>query len=315
LSLPEIRRQVPEELGQSPLDRILRAWLPDASWSRLRTAVQTGKVRVDGVVCQLPSTRLEPGAWVELHPNAPRPSSLERLNTDQLVHWDRDLVVVRKPAGVSTVPFEPGERGSLAELTRALLSRLGPAGRAESTLGVVQRLDRETSGLVVFARNLAAKRHLSQQFRQHSIERRYLALAWGKVQAVTLRSRLVQDRGDGRRGSTSHPKLGRLAVTHVRPLEQLGQATLVECRLETGRTHQIRIQLAEVGHPLYGERVYARARQLEALQATRLMLHAAVLGFVHPRTGERLRFEEPLPPDMLAELSRQRSRPSSQPGA
>lgn len=310
LTLPEIRRKVPEALDQCPLDRVLRAWVPGASWSHLRTAIRTGKVQVNGTICRVASQRLELGAWVELRPNAPRPSRTGRLTPDQLVHWDRDVVVVRKPAGVSTVPFEAGERGSLAELARALLTHLGPAGRAESTLGIVQRLDRETTGLVVFTRNLAARRSLAQQFRQHTIERRYLALVWGVLGAVTLRSRLVQDRGDGRRGSTSNPRLGRLAVTHVRPVEHLVQATLVECRLETGRTHQIRIQLAELGHPLYGERVYGHAHDLGTLQAPRLMLHAAVLGFVHPRTGERLRFEEPLPLDMLHELQRHRARTS-----
>jgi 23S rRNA pseudouridine1911/1915/1917 synthase len=160
---------------------------------------------------------------------------------------------------------------------------------------------------LVFARNLSAKRHLAQQFRCHSVERRYLALAKGMVSGQTLRSRLVKDRGDGRRGSTRHPELGREAITHLRPLEQLPGATLVECRLETGRTHQIRIQLAEAGHPLCGERVYARPRDRAGLAAPRLMLHAAVLGLVHPATAERLRFAEPLPPDMQAELDRLRS--------
>jgi 23S rRNA pseudouridine1911/1915/1917 synthase len=303
--LPELGQVASPELDGQPLDRVLRALVPGSTWSRVRTAVARGKVRVDGIVCTEPAAPIASGALIELVPSAPRPSCSERLSADHLVHVDRDLVVVRKPAGISTVPFDVGERGSLVELVRALLTRL--RGRAESTLGVVQRLDKETSGLLVFARNLAAKRHLAQQFRRHSIERRYLALVKGTVSEQTLRSRLVKDRGDGRRGSTRHSQLGREAVTHVRPLELLPAATLVECRLETGRTHQIRIQLAEAGHPLYGERVYAHPRDLSRLGAPRLMLHAAVLGLLHPGTGQRLRFVEPLPQDMLGELARLRS--------
>jgi 23S rRNA pseudouridine1911/1915/1917 synthase len=307
MRFPELEQVASPDLDGQPLDRVLRALVPGSSWSRVRTAVARGKVRVDGIVCTEPASPVAGGALIELLPSAPRPSSSERLSADHLKHVDRDLVVVRKPAGISTVPFQVGERGSLVELVRALLTRLNPRGRAESTLGVVQRLDKETSGLLVFARNLAAKRHLAQQLRRHSIERRYLALVMGRVSEQTLRSRLVKDRGDGRRGSTKHPQLGQEAVTHVRSVELLPRATLVECRLETGRTHQIRIQLAEAGHPLYGERVYAHPRDRSRLAAPRLMLHAAVLGFLHPATGQRLRFTEPLPPDMLAELARLRS--------
>jgi 23S rRNA pseudouridine1911/1915/1917 synthase len=130
------------------------------------------------------------------------------------------------------------------------------------------------------------------------VERRYVALAHGSVRAATHHSRLVKDRGDGRRGSTEHPELGRDSVTHVKPLEALAGATLVECRLETGRTHQIRIHLAESGHPLVGERVYGRSYRGERIEAPRLMLHAFELGFEHPTTGKPLHFEQPMPEDM-----------------
>jgi 23S rRNA pseudouridine1911/1915/1917 synthase len=303
--MQELRQALPAERDGQSLDRVLRGLVPGCTWSQVRTAIARGKVRIDGVVCTEPATPIAGGTLVELVPSAPRPEGDARLSAETLVHVDRDLVVVKKPAGISTVPFHPGERGTLVDLVRALLTRL--RGRAESTLGVVQRLDKETSGLLVFARNLGAKRQLAQQFRRHSIERRYLALAKGTVREQAFRSRLVKDRGDGRRGSTRHRELGREAVTHVRPLERLPGATLVECRLETGRTHQIRIQLAEAGHPLYGERVYAHPRDRSGLAAPRLMLHAAVLGLVHPTTGERLRFTDPLPPDMLAALDRLRS--------
>jgi 23S rRNA pseudouridine1911/1915/1917 synthase len=165
----------------------------------------------------------------------------------------------------------------------------------------VHRIDRETSGLVVFARTVPAGRILAEQFRLHTTQRRYLALAVGRVGAGTIVTHLVRDRGDGRRGSSESGE-GKRAVTHVKPVEHFGDAyTLVECRLETGRTHQIRIHLAEIGHPLCGEKVYSAPRGTQAADRTgaaRVILHAAELGFVHPQTGAELRFESPLPPDI-----------------
>jgi 23S rRNA pseudouridine1911/1915/1917 synthase len=150
----------------------------------------------------------------------------------------------------------------------------------------------------MFARTLDAKRTLKQQFRVHSVHRRYVAVAHGHVQAQSVASRLVRDRGDGRRGSTENPTLGRDAVTHIGFLERLDGATLVECRLETGRTHQIRIHLAEQGHPLLGETLYLKGYGGPLIDAPRLMLHARELGFIHPSTGQPLHFEEPIPDDM-----------------
>ena len=153
------------------------------------------------------------------------------------------------------------------------------------------------AGRAVFARTLAATRGLKQQFRVHTVERRYVAIAHGAVRTATLRSRLVRDRGDGRRGSTENEELGRDAVTHVRVLEKLDGATLIECKLETGRTHQIRIHLSEEGHPIVGERVYSKEYRGRLIAAPRLMLHAFELGFDHPATGKHLHFEAPMPPD------------------
>jgi 23S rRNA pseudouridine1911/1915/1917 synthase len=159
----------------------------------------------------------------------------------------------------------------------------------------VHRLDRDTSGLMIFARTVQAEKHLGQQFRVHSIKRRYLAVVRGRVDAQTIESHLVRDRGDGRRGSTNLPNVGKRAVTHVRPIERLGDYTLIECKLETGRTHQIRIHLAEAGHPLCGDKVYGqplfRAGQPDTSGASRLALAAVELGFVHPVTGETMSFE------------------------
>jgi 23S rRNA pseudouridine1911/1915/1917 synthase len=289
-----------------PLDRLLREQNPGTSWGDVRRAVRTGKVRVDGSVVTDPSAPVRAGAVVAVRMSAPRPEKIA-LPRDAIVFADAQVVVVNKPAGIATVPYED-ERDTLDRLVQAALRKTARAGTSVAPLGVVQRLDRETSGLIVFARTTAAKRHLQQQFRTHAIHRRYLAIAWGRVADRTLRSRLVKDRGDGRRGSTDHPDLGREAVTHVRVLESLRDATFVECRLETGRTHQIRIHLAEAGHPLLGERVYGDRRHGAPALAPRVMLHAAELGFVHPTTGEELHFEERLPPDMEGVLDGLRDR-------
>jgi 23S rRNA pseudouridine1911/1915/1917 synthase len=296
---PDQRLHVPAERAPVPLDRALRALLPDQTWSRARALITTGKVSVNGTVVTEPRALVAGGAVLEIRTNAPRPGTQRRLDAAVLVHVDTDCVVVNKPAGISTVPFDAGERGTLDQLVRALLNR-SRQRRTTGDLGVVHRLDKDTTGLLVFTRTLAAKRDLQQQFRVHSVERRYLALAHGRVTARTLSSRLVADRGDGIRGSTENPRLGQLATTHVRPLEHFDDATLIECRLETGRTHQIRIHLSESGHPLLGERVYCRGLRLRELGAPRTMLHAATLGFDHPRTHVRVHFEAPLPADLLA---------------
>ncbi len=309
---PRASRTIPDGVVVRPaaappaaLDRALRELFPDLSWARARWLIETGKVSVAERLVTDPRAPVAGGASLRIRASAPRPATRERLPPSLLVHVDADVVVVHKPAGVSTVPFEEGERGTLDQLVRALLNR-DRRRHTTSEIGVVHRLDRDTTGLLVFARNLAAKRHLQQQFRVHDVERRYLAIAHGRVASRTLRSRLVADRGDGLRGTTDHPRLGRLAVTHVHAIEILAAATLIECRLETGRTHQIRIHLAEAGHPLVGERVYARGKPLPDWGAPRIQLHAASLGFVHPRTGERLRFATELPDDMAEFLARLR---------
>jgi 23S rRNA pseudouridine1911/1915/1917 synthase len=170
---------------------------------------------------------------------------------------------------------------------------------------VVQRLDKETSGLVVFARTVEAERGLGRQFKAHTVERRYLALVPGETGARTVRSNLVRDRGDGRRGSGRGKDVGKQAITHLEVAERLRGYTLLWCRLETGRTHQIRIHLAELGHPICGDKVYRKLgakAELDPSGAPRLALHAAELGFDHPITGEAMHWDMPLPPDFRALL-------------
>jgi 23S rRNA pseudouridine1911/1915/1917 synthase len=161
------------------------------------------------------------------------------------------------------------------------------------------------------------ERNLGEQFRHHTTTRRYLAVVLGAIGTQTIRSRLVRDRGDGRRGSTTDADVGKIAVTHVRPLERIGNYTLVECRLETGRTHQIRIHLSEHGHPLCGEKVYRKPMRGKIIPdesgAPRVALHAAELGFKHPVTGEEMQFEMPLPDDLERFLKRLRDEAKAEP--
>src|SRR5204863_7081160 len=177
--------------------------------------------------------------------------------------------------------------------------------------------NKDTSGLVVFARTPEAERRLRTQFRAHSIEIRYLAIVRGRARPGKIDTWLVRDRGDGRRGSSAQPGAGQRAITHVRILEELGNFTLVECRLETGRTHQVRIHLGEAGTPICGERVYDRplhGRPLpDASGAKRVALHAAVLGLDHPADGRRVRWTSPLPEDLNGLVRRLRRAASSRP--
>ena len=172
----------------------------------------------------------------------------------------------------------------------------------------VHRLDRDTSGLMVFARTAAAEHNLIAQFKEHSIERAYQAVAIGEVAAERIETWLVRDRGDGIRGSSPNSDGAQQAITHVRPLKRLGDYTLIECRLETGRTHQIRIHLSERGHMLCGEKVYfgpqGGKKCLDRSGAPRLALHAARLEFIHPTTQKPMKFQSELPRDLAQFVTR-----------
>jgi 23S rRNA pseudouridine1911/1915/1917 synthase len=306
------------------LAAFLRGRLDAASWSRVQKLVRGRHVLIHGNVCTDVARRLKEGEVVKvLEAAAPR---LPGAADVTIVHLDDDVVVVDKPPGVTTTRHHeerswPARRRqlqpTLEELVPDAIARSLAAGRGArprrrpAPVRAVHRIDRETSGLVVFARNVPASRILAEQFRLHATERRYLAIVVGRVGSGTIRTQLVRDRGDGRRGSTDEGE-GKLAVTHVAPVERFGDAyTLVECRLETGRTHQIRIHLSETSHPVCGERVYAQLRRggpQDESRAPRVMLHAADLGFVHPVSGKELRFTSPLPADMRMVLADLRKR-------
>jgi 23S rRNA pseudouridine1911/1915/1917 synthase len=249
--------------------------------------------------------RVSPDAIVTVDQQGPKREK-GPLAKSAIIYVDRDVVVVDKPPGMLAVADERGNKETLAEYTRTLLRRMGGRG-SDVGLGVVHRIDRDTSGLMVFTRTAEAKRVLAAQFRAHDIDRVYHAIAHGDVPETDIDTRLVMDRGDGLRGShgvyrRAHgapPTDAKHSITHVRLIEALKGATLVECRLETGRQHQIRIHLAEIGHPLVGERVYIRDYSGPKIEASRTMLHARTLGFTHPRSGERVSFERDAQEDFL----------------
>jgi 23S rRNA pseudouridine1911/1915/1917 synthase len=274
------------------------------SWSRAKKLCTDGRVTVDGVRCLDPAARVPAGAAVVVDMHGPK-ADTGALPRGAIVFEDRDVVVVDKPAGMLSVADEEGNRETLAEYARLLLGQ-------RSGLGVVHRLDRDTSGLMVFARTAEAKRKLAATFRAHDLDRVYHAIAHGEVPEKRIESHLLVDRGDGLRGSHGHyrrskgppPPDAKRAVTFVKPIRGLRGATLVECRLETGRQHQIRIHLAEMGNPLLGEKVYIRDYAGPRIETPRTMLHARTLGFAHPRRGARLFFERDAPADFSEALRR-----------
>lgn len=315
-------------VSEATAGRTLAAFLREqqgASWAAAEKLIRGRRVTIHGNLCTDAARRLKAGDVVKLLDLAvaspPGPQDV------RIIHLDDAVVVVDKPSGITTTRHHeeagwPARRRqiqpTLDELLPTVIGRYqavrasrrrpakgsaGPAAKARRTPPVraVHRIDRETSGLLVFARTVPASRILAEQFRQHATQRRYLAVVIGRVGAGTIMSNLVRDRGDGRRGSSDSGE-GKRAVTHVRPVEHFGDAyTLVECRLETGRTHQIRIHLAETGHPVCGERVYSAPPGTAAVdrsRAPRVALHAAELGFVHPVTGERSHYSAPLPADL-----------------
>jgi 23S rRNA pseudouridine1911/1915/1917 synthase len=231
-----------------------------------------------------------------------------------ILHEDYDCVVVDKPAGLLTLPTAEREKDTL--LSRVSLY-LQHRYRRRPYVGVAHRLDKDTSGALVFARSRDALHAFQELFRRHGIEREYVALVEGDMPgAGTLDADLVRDRGDRRRGVARPGQQGRRAVTHYRILERLGRASLVSARLETGRTHQIRVHFAAAGHPVLGDTVYGE-RIPGGGGAPRQMLHARILGFAQPRTGAVVRCEAPLPGDfekVLAALRAKTKAPRPKPG-
>jgi 23S rRNA pseudouridine1911/1915/1917 synthase len=286
----------------------LREQMPEKSWRQVRELCTSGKVAVNGERVVDPAHRLvgdEDIAW-----NMGKPDPRRRVERPgfRIVFEDGHLIVIEKPEGVSTVPYERKESGTALDLIREAWRRQGKHATV-TPLYVVHRIDKDTSGLVCFAKTKLAERGLHKIFKEHLAEREYAAVAQGQVQTGRIESQLIENRGDGLRGSFKGFGQGQRAVTDVEVVENLRGATLCRVRLKTGRTHQIRIHLSERGNPLVGETVYIRdllRRGGRPIPSDRLLLHAATLGFDHPITGERLHFAAPLPPEFTSVVDKLR---------
>ena len=284
------------------LDMVIARHVPALSRSRIAHLASEGRVRVDGRA-RKPAFRVRRGQAVEVVVPPPVPSELQPEAIPlEIVLEDADLLVVNKPAGLTVHPAPGHPSGTLVN---ALLSAVPDLAGIGGTVrpGIVHRLDKDTSGLLVVAKSDEAHRALGAQFKAHTARRTYLAV---------VRGRMPRDEGTITAALGRHPvhrkrfavvARGRPAVTRYTVLERFRDATLVACRLETGRTHQIRVHLAHTGHPLVGDPVYGRAR---APEIARQALHAARLEFTHPRTGRRVTCTAPLPDDIARLLARLR---------
>jgi 23S rRNA pseudouridine1911/1915/1917 synthase len=281
------------------------------SRARVQALIASGAVTVDGKVATQPSAKVLADAPFTISvPPAVDPEARAQDIPLQVVFEDEHLIVVDKPAGLVVHPAAGNLDGTLVNALlhhcAGQLSGIGGVARP----GIVHRIDKDTSGLLVVAKSNAAHEGLARQFADHSIERAYLAVCNGHPNpaAGTISARV--GRSDANRKKMAvlpkESSRGKHAVTRYKTMRKMPHCSLVECRLETGRTHQVRVHLASIGHPLVGDPVYGRSNSalrpvLHKLDFRRQALHAAVLGFIHPVTGHRLSFSSALPADM-AEL-------------
>ena len=287
------------------LDVVVAGRVPALSRSRIAHLAAEGHVRVDGRP-RKPAFRVRRGNAVEIAVPPPAPSGvLPEAIPLEIVLEDADLLVVNKPAGLAVHPAPGHPSGTLVNALLSAVRDLAGIG-GELRPGIVHRLDKDTSGLLVVAKSDAAHRALAAQFKAHTAQRTYLAVVRGRVRRNEGTITAALGRHPVRRTRIAVVPKGRHAVTHYTVLERFRDATLLACRLETGRTHQIRVHLAHAGHPLLGDPVYGRAR---APEIARQALHAARLEFTHPLTGRRVTCTAPLPDDMARLLARLRAGP------
>ena len=305
------------------LDRWMSQVWTDLSRTRCKALVEAGQLSLDGQALTDPSAKVRAGgAYTLVLPPLESPVPKPEAIPLEVLFEDDHLIVIDKPAGLTV---HPGAGAWTGTLVHALLyhcaGTLSGIGGVERP-GIVHRLDKDTSGVMVAAKTDQAHQRLSKQFAKHSVERAYLAFTRGapRPRSGTVRTRIARSPHDRRKMSViENPdsEAGKLAVTHFQTLEKYGQepgaavgtplAALVECRLETGRTHQIRVHMGHIGHALLGDPVYGKGRGTvlaktpdgeEIKDFRRQALHAAVLGFEHPATGEPMRFETEIPKDM-----------------
>ncbi|MDP3908392.1 RluA family pseudouridine synthase [Novosphingobium sp.] len=295
--------------GGQRLDKAL-ADASGLSRERVKALLGEGRIALDGKAATSGSVKPAEGTPFTITVPAAIPAEAQAQDIALTVAYeDEYLIVVDKPAGLVVHPAAGNLDGTLVNALlhhcRGQLSGIGGVARP----GIVHRIDKDTSGLLVVAKTDAAHEGLAAQFADHSIERAYLAVVGGLPAPIsgTIRGAIARSNHDRKKMALVEDGRGKHAVTHYKLLERLDSAALVECRLETGRTHQVRVHMASIGHPLLGDPVYGRTPSrlrplLNQLHFHRQALHAAVLGFTHPVTGAAVRLESTLPTDMAGLL-------------
>jgi 23S rRNA pseudouridine1911/1915/1917 synthase len=265
------------------------------SYSHAKDEVEAGHVTVNGAVITSAGAWVGDGDVVAHRPELPRRTRAPRTPPLPIVHLDEHVLVIDKPSGLLVHPTADGEQDTVLSRGAAELARReARPGR----LFVVHRLDQGTSGVMVLGRSHGAAEALQDQFRVHGVTRRYLALVRGDVrEEVVIERDIGRPRPGARRGALAPGRGGQRALTTVRPVKRGGAATLVEAELGTGRTHQVRVHLSYLGHPVLGDAIYGDPKS-DPVEITRLALHAAHLGFRHPESGEWIEFNVALPPDL-----------------
>ena len=288
------------------LDRALADALPTLSRERLKALIRAGALESGGASLRDPATKVKGGEAFSLTVPDPEPAHNEPQDIPLVIPFeDEHLLIVDKPAGLVVHPAAGNREGTLVNaLLHHCAGRLSGIGGVARP-GIVHRIDKDTSGLLVVAKTDVAHEGLAKQFAAHSIDRRYLAIVNGVPKAAegTVDAPLARSAHDRKKIAIVEGKRGKRAVTHWKRLKVLKDSALVECRLETGRTHQARVHMASIGHPLLGDPVYGRGKSvhrqlLNQLDFKRQALHAAGLEFTHPVTKVRLSFESALPSDM-----------------
>ncbi len=313
--------------GQAPIrvDKYMAAHLEETSRHRIQCAIKEGYVRIGGVPVKA-NRIVRPGDVIQfVMPYRRR--GMEILPQDiplDIVYEDDDLLVLNKPAGMVVHPGHGHYEGTLVNaLAFHLGLSQGPEAEDERMGILVHRIDKDTSGLLVVAKNDESQLNLARQFFEHSIQRRYVAVVWGNIaeEEGTVDAAIGRDPADRLRFRVCSEDQGKHAVTHFRVLERMGYVTVVECALETGRTHQIRVHMSHIGHPLFGDEryggtqirkgtIYAKYKQFIQNCFTlcpRQALHAKTLGFVHPRTGAWMQFDSTVPEDMESMIAKWRA--------